>query len=60
MKEIFIKKGNRKQKAEETGWGEKSLRMKELTRINTGVTSVASWMFEGLENGRNEALMHFI
>ena len=35
MKEIFVRKINKEQKAEETGRGEKSLRTKKLTKIRT-------------------------
>ena len=38
----FYEERNGKQKAEETGQGEKDLRIKELTRIITRVTSGAS------------------
>ena len=42
----FCEERNKKQKVKETGRGEKNLRRKELTRINTKVTSGA---FEGLK-----------
>ena len=38
MKEIFVRKRNRKQKVEESGRGENSLRTRKLTKIKARVT----------------------
>ena len=73
MKEIFVRKRDREQKAEEIGWGENSLRTKKTYENKyKGLESLKiweilevwgfgkSWELEDLQSGRNESPKRFI